>query len=221
MASEAKRGCGYRKVEGLYLCGEYIPVACDRLPYEIGACPVCGEGLHFTRGHKKIIPFKLFGLHTPCKDDDPSCFMCYPTNEIALLMMVGEKHYPTPQDFMTEALSMGVSKRVSTIPKELKLGETVVYLAHRKAIEVHDSEVIQEVEHMMANNNGGQQTFFPDEKITYKLGIFAAFIPHRVEMPVWESKLTDEKKEELAKRGITPIPIPDGDMDHAPKRKGG
>jgi len=45
MAIKAKRGCGYRKIGGLYLVGNYIPVACDRLPMPIGACPVCGQGL--------------------------------------------------------------------------------------------------------------------------------------------------------------------------------
>lgn len=33
MASETKRGCGYRKVGGMYLVGDYIRVPCDRLPF--------------------------------------------------------------------------------------------------------------------------------------------------------------------------------------------
>lgn len=33
MAQESKRGCGYRKVGGTYLVGNYISVPCDRLPY--------------------------------------------------------------------------------------------------------------------------------------------------------------------------------------------
>ena len=35
MAIEAPRGCGYRKVGGLYMCGGGIPIHCDRLPYEL------------------------------------------------------------------------------------------------------------------------------------------------------------------------------------------
>jgi hypothetical protein len=222
MASEAKRGCGYRTVGGLYLCGKYITVPCDRLPYPIGACPVCGEGLHFTRGYKKIIPLKLFGLHRPCNDTHPYCFMCEPTEHLAFLMTVGEKHYPTPDDFMEEGRTMGISKKIPSIPKELEVGMTIVYLAHPKAIVVRESEVIQEVEHLLANNNGGQQRLFPEEKKTYKLGIFTAFIPNRVEMPVWESDFKNkEKMKDLEKRGITPVSIPNGDKDHAPKKKGG
>jgi len=53
------------------------------------------------------------------------------------------------------------------------------------------------------------------ERIEKKLGIFCAFIPKRVEKLVWESELTDEKREQLEKRGITPVSIPDGDMDNA------
>ncbi|GAG63378.1 unnamed protein product [marine sediment metagenome] len=52
------------------------------------------------------------------------------------------------------------------------------------------------------------------EKVERALGIFCAFIPHGIEQLVWEKDLTDKKREELKKRGITPIPVPDGDMDH-------
>ncbi|GAI78518.1 unnamed protein product, partial [marine sediment metagenome] len=40
----------------------------------------------------------------------------------------------SPEHFVKEALEMGVSKRIPFIPKELKLDETVVLLAHKKAI---------------------------------------------------------------------------------------
>ena len=34
MAIEGKRGCGYRKVNALYLCGGCLDTPCDRLPLE-------------------------------------------------------------------------------------------------------------------------------------------------------------------------------------------
>jgi len=47
---EEKRGCGYRKVGAMYLCGMGIPVECDRLPYELTVCRVCGAGVKQSRG---------------------------------------------------------------------------------------------------------------------------------------------------------------------------
>ena len=37
-------------------------------------------------------------------------------------------------------------------------------------------------------------------------------------MLVYESELTNEKKEELLKRGITPISIPNGDVEHSSEK---
>ena len=89
---------------------------------------------------------------------------------------------------------MGLSKRIPAMPNHLTLGETWVYLVHKAAM---------------------------IEMVTDKpqMAIFAAFVPQRVEMPVWESQLTEEKREDLAKRGITPVAIPDGDPDHTPYDK--
>jgi hypothetical protein len=195
MAVEARRGCGYRKVGGLYLCGSGIWVACDRLPFEVGFCPVCGEGIHFPRSPKEINPLKLFGIHEDCRDTF-DCHMCNPTADMAYLWGVGEKYY-TPQEFITEAQTMGVSKRIPSehIPKKLKLGETWVYLVHRKAIYAGKDDEGNDI---------------------HKMAIFAAFVPQRIEMPIYKSKLTKRKRKELDKRGITPIEIPDGDPDHAP-----
>jgi hypothetical protein len=50
------------------------------------------------------------------------------------------------------------------------------------------------------------------------MGIFTAFIPQKIEKLYWQSELdamSEKEKEQLSKRGITPIGIPDGDSDHA------
>ncbi len=192
MACEAKRGCGYRKVGGIYLVAGGLWRACDRLPFPVEHCPACGLGVKFPRSPAEINPLKLFGNHTYCTESDSDrelCRVCTPHDEVAYLLGVGEQSYKTPAAFMAEALELGVSKRIPAIPKKLKVGETWVYLCHRKAM------------------------FDQDDKP--QLAIFAAFVPQRIEMPVWESELTDEKREDLAKRGITPVPIKDGDADHA------
>src|SRR5207302_7622776 len=50
VAVEAKRGCGYRKIGGLYFVGGGRGVACDRLPIPLDICPTCGHGIKQTRG---------------------------------------------------------------------------------------------------------------------------------------------------------------------------
>jgi len=152
MAVEEKRGCGYRKVGGMYLVGGALAIGCDRLPLRLESCPVCGAGIHPTRGMTEIYPLDLFGTHDDkvtvfqgdpkvegeiikvnCFDKIRPCEVCDPTNELAYIMMVGAKPYPTTAHFMEEANRVGVSKRIPFVPKKLKLGETVIYLAHPKA----------------------------------------------------------------------------------------
>lgn len=215
--SEAKRGCGYRKVGALYLCGEYTFVSCDRLPYELKSCPVCGAGIHFTRSMTEVNPLKLFGLHdaTPVEElresqpifltcnCPPHCVMCYPTNEPAFIKTIGKKYY-SPESFMKEARTMGVSLRMAQIPKNLKLGKTVIYLAHPEAC-------------LVKGNNA--------KLIEKRLGIFSAFIPQRVEMPVYDKMLkgkgSRKLKATLKKRGITPVVVKgkEHDPNYKPRKK--
>ena len=49
MAIESKRGCGYRKVGGLYLVSTGTGEPCERLPMPIVPCRLCGEHLKQTR----------------------------------------------------------------------------------------------------------------------------------------------------------------------------
>lgn len=215
MAQEEKRGCGFRKVGGLYLCGEYISVPCDRLPYPLDVCPVCGGGIKVSRGFTRINPLSLFGYHQPCSDQIRPCFVCDPKDEPAFIMGVGERYYKTPSDFQAEAHQLGVSKRIPFIPKELELGKTIAYLAHPKACQVKESLALQKAMAIVSGNESNQQRLIESEKVEYKLGIFSAFIPHRVEKLIWEHDAKAEKIESLKKRGITPIIIKDGDIDHA------
>jgi hypothetical protein len=214
MAQEEIRGCGYRHVGGLYLCGEYISVPCDRLPYPLDVCPVCGAGIKVSRGFTKINPLKLFGFHQPCNDAWPGCFVCEPKEESAFIMGVGEKYYKTPMDFITEGTRLGISKRIPFIPKELELGKTVVYLAHPKACLVKQPVVLQRAMAVVTGEEQDQPRLLESEKEEYKMGIFSAFIPRRIEKLIWEKDATPEELKNLEKRGITPVIIKDGDLDH-------
>ncbi len=228
MAVEQIRGCGFRKVGGMYLFGENISSPCDRMPFPLTTCPVCGQGIKVSRGFTGINPLKLFGNHDGslvelindqpitaiCKDKFRPCFLCDPQDQPAYIMLVGEKYYKTPHDFMDEAQRMGISKRIPFIPKDLELGKTVIYLAHPKACEVKKPVALQQAMAIVEGSETNQPRLLETEKVGKALGIFTAFIPQRIEKLVWESELTDEKREGLTKRNITPIPIPDGDLDH-------
>lgn len=215
MAQEVKRGCGYRKVGGLYLCGEYVYIPCDRLPYPLICCPTCGSGIRLSRAYIEISPAALFGQHEGCRDQYQPCYMCQPGEDQAYIMTVGDKHY-TPTEFMAEAKMIGISKRIPFIPNGLVLGETVIYLAHPKACIDNRYEVLQEVASIVDHSSDLQPRLVDAEEVKRCPGIFTAFIPQRIEMPVWASeyKHNTEKMEALCKRGITPIPIKDGDQDH-------
>lgn len=211
MSVEPKRGCGYRKVGALYLCGSGITISCDKLPFLIEYCPVCGSGIKFTQSFTWIDWMKFAGEHHPmmiCRCPKV-CPVCHPEGKPRPygLMWVGEASY-TPQHFVKEALEMGVSKKIPFIPKELKLGETIVLLAHKKGILKGLKEVVESKSNHVDIHH--EQEYSPT--------IFYCFKPTTVEMLVWQSELTDERKEELKKRGITPIPIPDGDIDHSDEK---
>lgn len=96
MAVEPKRGCGYRKVGGLYLVGEGLNLTCDKLPYELTLCPVCNQGIKFSRGFTWLSA-QFFKPHLDCKDAlAGACPICTPQNERYGLMWVGEKYYTPP-----------------------------------------------------------------------------------------------------------------------------
>ena len=189
MASEKKRGCGYRKIGGLYLSCEGFAFACDRIPVPLHICPVCGQGVKFCRGTTWIEPARLFGDHVECAEKR-KCRLCKPIpEERVMLMWVGEAHY-SPKEFTREAATMGVSKRISAIPKGLVLGSTWVYCAHRKAVPTPDGDTP---------------------------GIFYAFQPTHIEYPLWETEinaLEPEVKRKLKEMGVRLVPIRDGDPDH-------
>lgn len=191
MAIEARRGCGFRKVGALYLIGGLLWNPCDRLHMPLDVCSACGQGLHFTRSFTRIDAYRLWGNHIGCEEDH-GCVMCRPPVGASFLMMVGGKFY-TVNEFVLEAMEMGACKRIPFIPKELVLGKTVVYLAHKQAIYLGTT----------------------GSKDNYQLGIFCAFVPSAVEMLVWESKATPEYLKSLEERGITAVLVPDRDRDHA------
>jgi len=189
---DSKRGCGYRKMGGLYLISEPGFHGCGLLPLKLDICPTCGHGIKPALGWTWVNPKELVkGLVCEsCEEKQTELGFCgtaycnWTQQTRAGLIWVGQTFYKTAEDFKKEALRLGISRRIHTIPRGFKVGETWVLLAHRKG----------------GNGEGvvGGQPDFP--------AIFTAFLPQRIEQIVRGDE-NDEEIEKLEKRGITPVVI--------------
>lgn len=249
MAVEAKRGCGFRQVGGLYIVAGEFWAACDRLPFALTECEHCGRAYKQTRSFYWVKPESLlrgdhmidgpgfWGLGEKkilCPED--ACTVCRPrlAGARAGLMWVGQASY-SPESFGVEATELGISKRINAIPKGLEIGITRIYLAHPQACVPVDSE--------------GKR-----KRHEKGPGIIMAFTPQRFERIVKQSehdafneamrdlnpqadkeddkgyeayvrdywKSQPKPLQQLYKdylRGITFVPVPDDDPDHNAKGK--
>ncbi len=82
MAVERRRGCGYRKVGGLYMVSGGPGRPCDRLPIALTVCPVCSHGWKQTRSWTWVdVAGLVGGVHPACQDDFP-CPLCMATGDM-------------------------------------------------------------------------------------------------------------------------------------------
>lgn len=203
---EENRGCGYRIVGKIYICGEGLSTVCDNLPYSLEPCGCCGYEPQFTRGFSWLkksfikphpgIVWREGNQHVVYCDCPKTCPICMPGNnylEQYGLMWVGAKYY-TPEEFISESNKMGVSKAINKIPKDLILGKTWVVLAHKKVPKIREDFM------------SGEPDYIP--------AIFYAFIPKAYEMLIWEKDATPERIAELEAQGITSILVPDDMPEH-------
>lgn len=217
MSVEPRRRCGFRKVGGLYLVAGGSGMACGRLPIPLAVCPVCSSGIKQTRGWTWVdVPGLVKNL--PCKATPDYCASC----PLALpelvgragLLWIGAQFYPTPAHFQAEAAAMGMSRRISAVPREFKVGETWVLFAHPKAIEC--DKCARTLARMFAESDEADPA--PCEKChgsKWIAGAFRLFRPERIEKIVTRSQSQDaEAMQELADKGITPVIVPDDDPDH-------
>lgn len=202
MATEARRGCGYRKVGGLYIVSGTNFDFCHRTPVKT-------PEIEFFRGYKEINPYHTIGgrcnkfheIELRNGGANYHCYLCSICNppdqdHMHGLMFVGEGYY-TPESFMNEAVKLGVSKRISKIPENLVLGDSIIYVAYKY------------MKFPLKDNDG---KIFAWESMP---AIFMSFVPDRIEKIITESQ---SKNEELMKgleeKGITPVIVPDNDPDH-------
>jgi hypothetical protein len=179
--TDHKRGCGWRKEGGLYLVSGGLSAPCGKLPIPLCLCPTCGMGIKPSRGWTWVDGTTLLKDKICSFVDTLHCDLCPLDKDpgIVGLLWIGEKYYPTTDDFTTEAAQLGVSRRINAVPNEFTLGKTWVWFAHRKG---------------MLSTKGDR----------YQPAVFHAFKPTRIEYIVTGNE-TDEQLDRLVKRGITPI----------------
>jgi hypothetical protein len=198
---ESKRGCGFRKKGGLYLMGGELVQPCGKLPLVVGRCPTCGEGIRQARGWTWIRPRELWGAEGCDNPAALGCSFCWcggAIPETAGLLWIGERFYPTPGDFTKESLSMGISRRISAIPRDFVVGETVIFLGHPKTV-----RIICECRTELKGAAPDCQECGGFGEL-WEPAIFAAFRPHQIQKVV-DEQTPAEEIEALRKRGITPV----------------
>lgn len=217
MAVEPRRGCGYRKVGGLYMIGGAPDEPCGRLPLELHVCPACNAGIKQTRGWQWVKPQMLLANAATCaapRDVVRGCRLCPldPHNlpASAGLIWVGEKFYATADAFMREARELGISRRIQSVPRNFQLGVTWVLLAHPKAI-VRAPETEEE----LTEATGGYPPGNAHMLRIVRKGIVTIFKPTAIEKIVTASEAQNAAAmAELREKNITPVVVPDDDRDH-------
>src|SRR5207302_1043216 len=92
--------------------------------------------LHASGNPSREIPlFNPCGVHLQCTDDFP-CPLCMQPDALGLcgLLWIGERFYKTTYDFDREAAALGVSRRITAIPRGFQVGKTWILFAHPKAL---------------------------------------------------------------------------------------
>jgi hypothetical protein len=195
---EEPRGCGYRKKGGLYLVAGKLSAPCGKLPCNLHVCPACGQGFKPFRGWGWIDAVVALGKQGCREQGEGTGSECArtivggcPLSDANLkrhdgswrvgLIWVGERYYPTPEAFNTEAARQGISRRIKAVPKDFKLGETWVFFAHRKA---------------GINPETGEQC----------AALFSFFKPTAVEYVV-KGDETEEQLAKLEERGISLVDV--------------
>lgn len=236
---ERARGCGFRKGGGMYLVNDGAGRSCGRIPLPLHVCPTCSQGIKPARGFTWVdgkavlaaapactlpdVPLEtlaLLGMAADKARDVAASAICETCSFNGLregkvgLMWVGGKYYPTPESFKKEAVSMGLSKRIAQIPKELVVGTTWVWLAHRETIPAEHkldcrglgSMKETDIEGLVRKTNDGTLLEWCNCGAKPTPGVFHAFVPTRIEYVV-KGDESDIEIEALAKRGLTLVKV--------------
>ena len=211
MAVEAKRGCGYRKVGGLYLVSGRMAASCCKLPIPLTICPCCGAGIKQTRGWTWVNPELLINAGGCLENRGGACPAANPAllGQRCGLLWIGRAFYKSVDDFSTEAAALGISRRLTAVPRGFEVGKTWVLLAHPEAVSSDQGK-----------GAGIFRMFLPERiELIVKQSAFDVVARihaqkgHVVEISPAELMVVDRFNADL-KRGVTWVPVPDDDPDH-------
>jgi hypothetical protein len=210
--SEGKRGCGYRKGGGLYLVAPAPNMPCGRLPIPLVTCPTCGAGFKHSRQPAWVDSDELKWAAPPCSTVGllTTAHAVCPLNDKvetgrALLVWVGEAHYPTAQSFLMEAASMGISRRIQAVPNDFVVGETWCMLAHRRAFKERCPDCNGTRRVVDEAGEWDKCTGCPDGW-AYTAGVITFFRPQAVEYVVKGTE-TEEELDALEARGLRLVDV--------------
>lgn len=219
MAAEARRRCGFRKIGGTYLVSEGAGRECGRFPIEIRPCGACGHTIPFARGLMRIKPSEVLGASRACHKGEAFCGWCPLGGILDLewvgLNWVGEQFY-SAADFLEEASTLGISRRVANVPKWAVPGETWVLTAHIAAFR----RVCPEPTCVRAAKGGGVLVAEDCETCGGKgdvpvPGVVHAFRLARIERMVASTATEAERAAILAlDPRLTLVDLPADDHDH-------
>jgi len=208
ITDEGKRGCGYRKKGGLYLMCDGVGTPCGKLPIPLTVCPCCGHGIKPSLGWTWVNARQLAeGVKCSHKDCSAACPLHTPPEKAGLLW-IGESFYKTPSEWMAEADGMGVSRKVSSVPRGFEVGKDWVMVAHRKAIS-KKCETCDGSGNIADEVDGEQLLKKCDDcegGYKYTAAIFHAFKPDRVEYVIKGTETEDELAE-LERRGLSLVKL--------------
>jgi hypothetical protein len=226
LVREGARGCGYKKTDSFYIRSEGAGIECGFLPIDLPEKPADPPAGARSRKKKKgekpkrekryfkpsLGPsFPFIGDVIPegqkCSlPEDPlksgGCQGCWvrslDPSEKCVLLWVGMSFYKSTEHFLQEAGRIGISRKIPKhVIKNITIGKTPVFLAHREASRVLDTTT---------------------NEVTITRQVFRAFIPSRIEYVVNPKTLALDKRtkayknyikylDQLEEQGITLIQV--------------
>jgi hypothetical protein len=139
------------------------------------------------------------------------------------LLWIGERFYPSPSHFIAESDSLGISRRLSAIPRDLEIGKTWVFLAHPRAdfVDGADAAGVFRIFKPERLERIVKQSAFDiiagiQEKRGNVIPLDIDAEAFRVLLPATPAEVLETIKAYNSdlKRGITWVPVPDDDPDH-------
>jgi hypothetical protein len=161
---EKQRLNGYRIPGELYLVGTMAPFQCCQLPITLQNDIIPKRG---------IVPVPEQYLQSRLEDcREFKCPSAHKLEEMAGMMWVNEKYYPSAAHFFQECRTASVEMRIKRLHCGIKPGKSWILLAHRTAVVDYE--------------NGGCNGWVDQDgkghsDVIYKPGIFGLFKVERIE----------------------------------------